>query len=65
MKKNLIHIVLVALFAVFAFPQQADAQLGGLLKKSRKVLKVSPKPPACLPTPRLPALKWPYPRAAP
>lgn len=26
MKKNLIHIVLVALFAVFAFPQQADAQ---------------------------------------
>lgn len=36
MKKNLIHIVLVALFAVFAFPQQADAQLGGLLKKVKK-----------------------------
>lgn len=36
MKKNFIHIVLVALFAVFAFPQQADAQLGGLLKKVKK-----------------------------
>ena len=36
MKKNLIHIVLVALFAVFAFPLQADAQLGGLLKKVKK-----------------------------
>lgn len=36
MKKNLIHTVLVALFAVFAFPQQADAQLGGLLKKVKK-----------------------------
>lgn len=36
MKKNLIHIVLVSLFAVFAFPQQADAQLGGLLKKVKK-----------------------------
>lgn len=36
MKKNFIHIVLVALFAVFAFPQQADAQPGGLLKKVKK-----------------------------
>lgn len=65
MKKNLIHIVLVALFAVFAFPQQADAQLGGLLKKVKKGVESVTKPPAYLLTPRLPALKWPYPRAAP
>lgn len=39
MKRNIIRTLIVAVAAMFAMPQTADAQIGNLLKKAKKAVE--------------------------